>query len=67
VIATYQEPDSYRQKFCNRKCDDCQLDLTLEDGEEINATGIEMLLADSEETISLTPLDTLRMERRDEH
>lgn len=66
VLATYQEPNSYKQNFCDRNCSDCQLELTLEDGEETDATGIEMLLADSDETISLTPADTLRMERRDE-
>ncbi|MDY0190252.1 MAG: lysine 2,3-aminomutase [Desulfuromonas sp.] len=66
VLATYQEPDSYKKKFCDRNCSDCQLDLTLDEGEEIDATGIEKLLADSDETISLTPSDTLRMERRNE-
>jgi lysine 2,3-aminomutase len=64
VITTYQEPDSYEQVFCNRKCDDCRLHLKLEDAEECRATGIEMLLADFDRTISLTPENTTRMERR---
>lgn len=67
VIATYQEPDSYRAKFCERKCTGCELHLMLDDGEEMDATGIEKLLSDCDETISLTPIDKQRMERRDEH
>jgi lysine 2,3-aminomutase len=67
VITTYQEPDSYAAKFCDRRCDRCDLQLKLEDGEETAATGIELLLSDYDETISLTPMENLRMERRDEH
>ena len=66
VITTYQEPDSYEPKFCDRKCDACDLRLKLEDGEETEVTGIERLLADCDETISLTPAENQRMERRDE-
>jgi len=64
VITTYQEPESYKATFCDRKCDDCRLQLKLEGAEEYLATGIEMLLADSNETISLTPENNDRMERR---
>ncbi len=66
VITTYQEPDSYKQKFCDRKCDACELHLKLDDGEERDATGIEKLLSDYDEVISLTPGENERMERRDE-
>lgn len=66
VITTYQEPDRYEQNFCDRNCQECRLHLMLEDGEETGVTGIEMLLADFDETISLTPLETQRLERRDE-
>ncbi|NCO52782.1 MAG: lysine 2,3-aminomutase [Deltaproteobacteria bacterium] len=66
VITTYQEPDSYEQKFCDRKCDNCDLQLMLDDGIESGVSGIEMLLADSDTTISLTPQENQRMERRDE-
>ncbi len=65
VITTYQEPDSYKAKFCDRKCGDCDLQLKLEDGEETAITGIERLLSDYDTTISLTPLDNSRMDRRD--
>jgi lysine 2,3-aminomutase len=67
VITTYQEPDSYKRKFCDRKCDDCDLQLKLEEGQETDVTGIEMLLADYHETISLTPEENQRMERRDDN
>lgn len=65
VITTYAEPDSYKAKFCDRKCDGCDLQLNLADGEDSAATGIERLLSDFDQTISLTPADNERMERRD--
>ncbi len=64
VITTYKEPDSYQPIFCNRKCDDCKLQLNLTDAEEQDATGIEKLLSDSYDDISLTPEDNVRLERR---
>lgn len=67
VISSYQEPDRYEEKFCDRNCSNCELQLKLEDGEEVDVTGIEKLLADFDETISLTPAGNQRMERRDGH
>ena len=67
VITTYQEPNSYEPIFCDRKCDDCRLNLNLSDAEECRSTGIEMLLSDFDRTISLTPENNSRMERRHEH
>ncbi|MDO3376967.1 lysine 2,3-aminomutase [Geoalkalibacter halelectricus] len=64
VITTYQEPDSYEADFCNRNCNECRLHLKLDDAEEYRATGIEMLLSDWNQTISLTPRNNERMERR---
>lgn len=64
VITTYQEPDSYKTKFCDRNCGDCHLQLNLEDGDETAITGIERLLSDCDRTISLTPKNNTRMERR---
>ncbi|BCR04275.1 L-lysine 2,3-aminomutase [Desulfuromonas versatilis] len=66
VITTYKEPDSYEPMFCDRKCDSCGLHLPTEDAEEYRATGIERLLSDFDETISLTPENNERMERRDD-
>lgn len=64
VITTYQEPENYQAIFCDRKCNDCRLQLKLEGAEEYQATGIEKLLSDFDETISLTPENNRRMERR---
>jgi lysine 2,3-aminomutase len=66
VITTYAEPESYRTKFCDRRCTTCNLQLKLDGAEDNNtATGIERLLCDYDETISLTPAGNERMERRD--
>ncbi|MFO7765035.1 MAG: lysine 2,3-aminomutase [Pelovirga sp.] len=66
VITTYAEPESYKAKFCDRKCTTCDLQLKLEEGDDnTNVTGIERLLCDYDETISLTPAGNERMERRD--
>jgi len=64
VITTYQEPESYEPVFCDRNCAKCRLDLNLTGDTEYEATGIERLLSDYDETISLTPEDNDRMKRR---
>jgi lysine 2,3-aminomutase len=66
VITTYKEPDSYEPIFCDRECDKCDLSLGLEGADEYNATGIAELLSDADDTISLVPENTERMERRDD-
>lgn len=64
VITSYQEPDSYKEYFCDRNCDTCVLQLNLDEANEFNAVGIAKLLADFDKTISLTPTNNERMERR---
>lgn len=64
VITTYKEPDSYEATFCDRNCEACDLQLYLDEAEECRATGIERLLADHDQTISLTPQNNDRMDRR---
>ncbi|MDD3095186.1 MAG: lysine 2,3-aminomutase [Candidatus Neomarinimicrobiota bacterium] len=64
VISTYKEPDSYEPTFCDRNCDDCDLLLKLEDAEEYKAVGIEKLLADYDDAISLVPANNPRYKRR---
>ena len=64
VITTYQEPDNYQPIFCDRNCSDCKLELDLEGTPEYAATGIERLLSDFDDAISLTPEDNDRMKRR---
>jgi len=67
VITTYKEPDTYEPKFCDRDCEKCNLDLELGEGEEIDSIGIEKLLQDENDTISLVPENNERIQRRDEH
>lgn len=64
VITSYKEPDSYEPIFCDRNCEDCHLQLNLAESDESLSTGIEMLLSDSNDTISLVPENTTRIERR---
>ncbi len=64
VITTYKEPDSYEPVFCDRKCEECTLQLKLEDADEFISVGIAKLLEDSQEVFSLVPEETERLERR---
>ncbi|MBU0534153.1 MAG: lysine 2,3-aminomutase [Candidatus Omnitrophica bacterium] len=64
VICTYKEPDSYEPIFCDRKCDDCKLQLNLEGAHEDKAVGIRKLIDDYNDTTSLTPQGTERIKRR---
>ncbi|MFV0592161.1 MAG: lysine 2,3-aminomutase [Draconibacterium sp.] len=65
VITTYQEPDSYEQKYCDRDCENCNLELKLNEVDESHAIGIEKLLSDTDSTISLIPEDNERILRRE--
>ena len=62
VITTYTEPDSYECNACDRNCAECNLQLK-EDGAEEKAIGIEKLISDWDDTLSLTPEDNERAER----
>lgn len=64
VITTYKEPDNYDNNLCDLDCENCRLTLNREGEEEVKATGIEQLLSDYDNTISFTPSDNERMERR---
>ena len=66
VITTYKEPDSYEEYFCDRDCDDCDLQLKLDSASEEDIVGIEKILATEEDTQSLTPEDMERRNRRSE-
>ncbi len=52
--------------MCDRNCEDCNLDLNLKEVDETEAIGIEKLLSDSDDAISLIPEDNERMTRREE-
>jgi lysine 2,3-aminomutase len=64
VITSYKESDCYESAFCDRDCERCDLQLGLEDADETRSVGIEKLLADYDETISLIPENNTRHERR---
>ncbi len=65
VITTYKEPDHYENKFCDRDCANCNLELNLSECDEIQALGIEKLLSDANDSISLIPADNERHNRRE--
>ena len=64
VITTYKEPDSYEPIFCDRDCENCELQLDLDDADERKSLGIEQLLSDYNKTISLVPESNVRHNRR---
>jgi lysine 2,3-aminomutase len=64
VITTYREPDSYEPIFCDRDCAGCTLQLELRETDERKSIGIEGLLADYDQTISLVPEANERHARR---
>ena len=67
IITTYNEPESYESKFCDRDCENCNLELNLtEADDEQKAIGIEQLLSDVDTTISLVPDNNERYSRREE-
>ena len=63
VITTYTEPDDYKPVACDQNCEKCSLQLKLEESEK-TSVGIEKLLTDANDTISLVPKGNLRIERR---
>ena len=48
----------------DRNCANCNLELNIKEGQEMNVIGIEKLLSDEDATISLIPSDNPRMQRR---
>ena len=68
VITTYKEPDSYEPRMCDRNCEKCDLELNLsKEVDESEAIGIEKLLSDSCDTISLIPENNERIQRREDN
>ncbi|MEA1959825.1 MAG: lysine 2,3-aminomutase [Bacillota bacterium] len=65
VITTYQEPETYENFFGNINMNDSHSLSMLEGADEYQAIGIEGLLSELNETISLVPENTDRIERRD--
>jgi lysine 2,3-aminomutase len=67
VITSYKEPDSYEPIFCDRKCDDCDLQLNLDDAPEVKSEGIAMLLSDYDDAVALTPKETITWNNSEEN
>ncbi len=63
VITTYKEPDNYKSISCDKDCDKCILQIKLADHEK-TAIGIESLLTDADDAISLVPDGNIRIKRR---
>jgi lysine 2,3-aminomutase len=66
IITTYNEPECYEAKFCDRDCKNCNLELHLENNNEYKSIGIEKLLSDNDDTISLVPDSNERHNRRED-
>jgi len=66
IITSYKEPDDYKATFCDRNCETCDLELKLAPGNEEKSVGIESLLADHNNTISLIPSENERLKRRND-
>lgn len=66
IITTYTEPDNYRSTICNNDCDKCTLQVVATDTDDLEATGIEKLLSDANDTIALIPEDNERIQRRND-
>ncbi len=65
VITTYEEPKGYEDSFRNLLSDELQASRILEGASEYKAIGIEKLLSDTDDTVSLIPENTERIERRE--
>ena len=66
MICTYQEPANYDRIFCNGDCDVCKLQLNIDRADESKVVGVAKLLADYDETTTLIPANTDRIERRND-
>lgn len=64
MICTYQEPATYDRIFCDGNCDTCRLQLKTDRADESKIVGVAKLLADYDDTTTLIPENTDRMERR---
>jgi lysine 2,3-aminomutase len=64
MICTYQEPANYDRIFCNGDCVRCKLQLNIDRADESKIVGVAKLLADYDDTTTLIPANTARIERR---
>ncbi len=57
VITTYEEPRHYEHVSCDLKCDTCHLELQMDKKDNLKSIGIEKLLADTNDIITLCPME----------
>ncbi|GAA0182878.1 lysine 2,3-aminomutase [Clostridium sediminicola] len=67
IITSYKEPDNYKNHDCNKGCEECKLLMKTHEADEYKAIGIEKLLLDSNDTISLIPENNNRLQRREDN
>ncbi len=60
VITTYEEPANYEHNYCDLKCNTCNLQFKYDKNQNYKSIGIERLLSDNHETITLTPSEDSR-------
>ncbi len=66
VITTYKEPDQYHHT-CDLECDNCDLQLNLEESTETKSVGIAKLLSGRDNAMTLTPDNLERINKRKEY
>ncbi|AZV58534.1 lysine 2,3-aminomutase [Clostridium sp. AWRP] len=66
IITSYKEPDTYKNHDCSKGCENCKLIMKTYEADKYKATGIEKLLLDSDDTISLIPKNNNRLQRRED-
>ncbi|WP_461207824.1 lysine 2,3-aminomutase [Clostridium sp. DL1XJH146] len=67
IITSYKEPDSYNSHDCTKGCEECMLLRKTNEADEYKAVGIEKLLLESSDTISLIPENNNRLQRREDN
>ncbi|MCY6482964.1 lysine 2,3-aminomutase [Clostridium aestuarii] len=67
IITSYKEPDNYKNPDCSKGCEECKLLKNTDESDEYRAVGIEKLLMDSNDTISLIPKNNNRLQRREDN
>ncbi len=65
VITTYKEPENYQTISCDWNCDKCILQLKTSHEDQKTAVGVERLLTDADDAISLIPQGNKRLKRRE--
>jgi lysine 2,3-aminomutase len=67
MICTYQEPADYDRIFCDGNCTACKLQLNIDRADESKVVGVAKLLADYDDTTTLIPENTDRIDRRQDN